>query len=259
MSFRFGAQILQDSHIVLVNLANQVSKVHNLGTEALNFIYPLSQDKILLTVDEQKFLNAYSVTEDLSTEFKARLKLSKKLTHGWVAGERFYYWDKFGDIYSLKLEDLYNAPEFKEVTEGENFILDKSFLTQESGNFSTLTSFNLLKLNLTGQVQQYVALSDEYYKIRLFEFPNLHVLTTNLAFRKRFVNYIFEVNEDSLLALFDDNKFFRIPKECLLSSDSTDVVEVTISEQFQALIDRKKLEFLELRENSTAIFKIGDS
>jgi hypothetical protein len=102
----------------------------------------------LLTVDEQKFLNAYDVAEDLTASFKARLKLSKKLTHGWVSGDKFYYWDKFGDVYSLKLESLLNAPEYKEVPEGENFILDTSFLTHESGNFCTLTAFNTLNLNL---------------------------------------------------------------------------------------------------------------
>lgn len=190
---KFAAQILQDSHIVLANLSTKATKVQNLGITDLSFVYPLSQDKILLTFDQQKFLSAYNVSDSLEASFKSKLKLTKKLTHGWVSGDRFYYWDKFGDVYSLSLEDLYSAPPFKEVKEGENEILDKSFLTQESGNFSTLTSFNTLRLNLAGEIKQYIALSDEYYKIRLFEFPNMHVLATNLAFRKRFVNYIFSI------------------------------------------------------------------
>jgi hypothetical protein len=74
-------------------------------------------------------LSAYDISESLETTFKSKLKLTKRLTHGWVSGERFYYWDKFGDIYSLSLEDLYKAPEYKETPEGENEILDKSFLT----------------------------------------------------------------------------------------------------------------------------------
>jgi hypothetical protein len=44
MSLKFGAQILQNSHIVIVNLATKASKVQVLGTESLNFIYPLSED-----------------------------------------------------------------------------------------------------------------------------------------------------------------------------------------------------------------------
>jgi hypothetical protein len=153
MSFKFGAQILQNSHIVLVNLATHASKVQALGTEPLNFIHPVSTDGILLTVDDSKFLNAYTVTEDLQAVFKSKLKLSKKISHGWVAQQKFYYWDKFGEANSVKLEDLYNAPEYVEVEEGENFILDVSFLTNESGNFSTLTTMAKIRLDLYNKKQ----------------------------------------------------------------------------------------------------------
>lgn len=255
MALRLGAQILQDSNVVLINLASKASKVQILGQETLSFIYPLNN--MLLTVDEQKFLSAWTVAEDLTASFKSKLKLSKKLTHGWVSGQRFYYWDKFGDIYSLSLEDLYNAPEFVPAKVGENAILDTSFLTQESGNFSTLTAFSKLTLNISGENKQYIALSDEYYKIRLFEFPEMHHLATNLAWRKRFVTGIFPVGLDTLLVLFDDNKFFRIPKSSILEADDTDIVEVSLSEDLQTLIQGKTLEILDIRNGNEVILLVG--
>ena len=44
MSFRFAAQILQNSHVVLANLNTKATKVHNLGTEPILIIHPLSRD-----------------------------------------------------------------------------------------------------------------------------------------------------------------------------------------------------------------------
>ena len=115
MSFRFAAQILQNSHVILANLNTKATKVHNLGTEPILIIHPLSRDHMLITQDDAKFLNAYQVSEDLETTFRGRIKLSKRITHAWVAGQKFFYWDKFGDANSVNLQDLYNAPEYKEV------------------------------------------------------------------------------------------------------------------------------------------------
>ena len=139
--------------MVLANLHSKATKVHNLGTEPIIVIHPLSRDRMLITQDDSKFLNAYEVSEDLETTFKARIKLSKRITHCWISGSKFFYWDKFGDANSVNLADLYGAPEYKEVEQGENLTLDTAFQTIESGNFSTLTSFSAVRLDLHGELR----------------------------------------------------------------------------------------------------------
>jgi hypothetical protein len=114
-----------------------------------------------------------------------------------------------------------------------------------------------LRLNLTGEKKQYIALSDEYYKIRLFEFPELHSLYTNLAFRKRFVNFIFPLGEDSLLVMFDDHSFFVIPKKNLVESENKGVIELTGSEELKTVFTEKKVDLLSFREGQELLFKIG--
>jgi len=114
-----------------------------------------------------------------------------------------------------------------------------------------------VKLNLTGELKQYIALSDEYYKIRLFEFPELHSLYTNLAFRKRFVNFIFPIGEDSLLVTFDDNSFFLIPKQNLAESENKDIPEIIVSENLKALLQDKKMDLLSVRGGQEIFFKLG--
>jgi hypothetical protein len=150
MSFRFAAQILQNSHVILANLGTKSTKVHNLGTEQILIIHPLPRDGVLITQDDAKFLNAYSISEELEATLKGRLKLSKRITHAWVSGNKFFYWDRFGDANSVILEDLYNAPEYQEPEKGQNPTMDTTFQTIESGNFSTLTSCATVNLNLTG-------------------------------------------------------------------------------------------------------------
>ena len=100
-------------------------------------------------------------------------------------------------------------------------------------------------------------MSDEYYKIRLFEFPELHSLYTNLAFRKRFVNFLFPLGEDSLLVMFDDNSFFLIPKQNLIDSENKGVIELFASEQLKGLFENKKIDLISARDGKELIFKIG--
>ena len=114
-----------------------------------------------------------------------------------------------------------------------------------------------MKLNLTGELKQYIALSDEYYKIRLFEFPELHSLYTNLAFRKRFVNYIYPVAENSLLVAFDDNAFFLIPQSNLVESENKGILELSIVGELKTLLQDKKLDLLSVRNGQEIFFKVG--
>jgi hypothetical protein len=100
-------------------------------------------------------------------------------------------------------------------------------------------------------------LSDEYYKIRLFEFPELHSLYTNLAFRKRFVNFIFPIGEDSLLVMFDDNSFFLIPKSNLVESENTGVIELKSSEEIKSLFEGHKADLIDVRNGKELYFKLG--
>jgi hypothetical protein len=259
----FAASLLQDSKVLLVNLTTKANKVIDLALKTpLTWVYPI--DDKLLTTDEDKNLSIFKLNiENFEFHQLNQIKLTKRLTHGWVDSGKIYYWDKYGDVNSVVMDDVINFVENsqelddqadEDVMEPEEVQRlkrpDVDLITHESGNFSTLTAFRLLELEDNVKV---VALSDEYYKIRFFDFPNLHKLRTNIAFRKRYVTSLQYFN-GFLYLIFDDNKMFRIKNTELYSSDhNLDNIQPVLYDSESSSFFKGKFEFLNNWENGLTL------
>ena len=267
----FGVSIIQDSKVLLVNLAKKTSKVVELNLANLNFAWPLNSQ--LIVSDDQKYLTLFDLKADpIEAEFIAKFKLPKRLTHGWVSNSKVYYWDKFGDCNSVEIQTIIDhgkkvndyldtkvslkGDEASEAGEGgkeaenqggdqgeggangegqgeahgeggdQNAADDQAqkginkdaplaqYVKMEAGNFSTLTANQTITLNNGGKA---IALGDQYYKVRIFDFPDLHTLRTSVAFRKRWVTSLAYIG-DSLYLIFDDNQIYRVDQKEIESS-----------------------------------------
>lgn len=239
--------ILESNLIILAK--QNLKKVVELSTAELSTVYPTPTG--FICSDVEKYLHIFTVNEQLEATQTGKLYLPKKVTHSWVRNGKVFFCDKYGDINSVHLTKIKEAkpqplPEavilapdviVEEEQVGEEdqqqkkrpkkikrppIKKDFEAIYLESGNFSTATEAKLMT-NSEGVEKLYLA--DEYYKIRIFNFENLHILETNISFRKRFVSS-FQLYNNDLLMVFDDSRFFKITAQQLEESNNVSQIEI---------------------------------
>lgn len=218
----YSACILQDTKIFLYNQTTKESKTLSLSTEEapITLSHVINKSELLIST-KKKDLFLYKINEDLTLNLQGQIILPKRLTHSFVYKNRFYYWDKFGDINSLDIDDIRGKGPEDNMNPGlvkedgnSNPRPNKDLIVHESGNFCTLTSFCPFKFE-NGDIG--LGIADEYYKIRIFDFPNLHSLKTSISFRKRYVVSM-TYFKGALYLIFDDMKLFRVNQEEIMNS-----------------------------------------
>jgi len=206
---RFG--LLPANRVIIYNLATSMSKVVTFEVEEL--LICLSVPEGFLCADNEKHLKIFKVDEQsLEHNLVGEIYMPKKITHGVVEEEKLYFCDKHGDISSVPLQSVRESKKS-----------DEADILLESGNFCMMTCVRAIS-NKSGE--RLFVTGDEYYKIRLFSFPNLHDLRTSISFKKRFVRSL-QFWEDDLLVGFDDGSVFRLSKDQLDRSDSIGENELT--------------------------------
>lgn len=250
---------LQDTKILLYNHLTKTSRISTPFPEAedtqedqttsksttIVLSHALNSKNFLIT-NSKKELILYKITdeESLKYEIEGQIILPKKPTHYWVHKSKFYYWDKFGDVNSVQISDIKGKrpedntkPELIEEDGNVNPRPNKDIVLHESGNFCTLTCFYPFKFE-NGDIG--IGIADEYYKIRVFDFPELHNLKTSVSFKKRFVNSMF-YKKKALWIILDNMRLYRV-----------DGAEIEHSEN--DLKNFSKVENFDFKEDSHVVF-----
>lgn len=206
MSTHLKASIIEKNLISIVDTVLSKSRVHTLTTEQVTTCH-ITPTGHLVVSDIEKYLRVYSIQEDLNISEKGNLFLPKKVTHSWIDGSRLFFCDKYGDINSVDVDEI------RELKEGED-----AQIQLETGNFCTMTA---ARLQQNSRGERFLITADEYYKVRVFDYPNIHSLKTSIAFRLRFVTSL-QLYKDNLLLGFDDQEAYMVKQGQIESSNSTE-------------------------------------
>lgn len=151
-----------------------------------------------------------------ATEFKLghRIILPKGVSHGYSENQRLYWFDRSGDIYSQTFDKL------RELIANEatrNEICHDIVL--ETSNFCALV--DMTTGNLLGH--EVVAISDQYYKIRLIERADYHRMLMTFSVRTRYAENLFIYKNSRLLIYYDDGKMQLLDDKEILHSLNQDI------------------------------------
>ena len=174
----------------------------------------ISQDGHFVLVNALKEL--YLLKWDFgASEFNLgnRIILPKAISYGYSEFDRVYLFDKAGDIYSESFEKLGHA-----IESSENRDEIAKDLTLETSEFCAFTSMATGKL----YGRDLVAISDLYYKIRLFERKDYHRMLMTTSLRTRFAENLFFYKQRRLLVYYDDSKMQLLDETEILQSTNID-------------------------------------
>jgi hypothetical protein len=158
----------------------------------------MSEQGHLVLVDSLKQLYLLKWEEQKDQyELGGHITLPKSLSHALSESGKLFMFDKAGDIYSQTFEALQKAIE--ENDNKQEIIKD---LQLETSEFCAMVS--VVSGKLAGK--EIVAISDQYYKIRLLEKSDFHVLLMSTSLRTRYAENLYCHREKRLLVYYDDGK-----------------------------------------------------
>lgn len=139
--------------------------------------------------------------------------LPKNISHGYSESKRIFLFDKAGDIYSQtfdKLREEISFPDFKDNITEE--------IQLETSNFCAAVAMS------TGKVlgHEVVAISDQYYKIRLIHRADYHRMLMSISLRTKYAENLVFVNEKRLLVYYVDGKMQLLDDAEILHSSNVD-------------------------------------
>ena len=123
--------------------------------------------------------------------------LPKSVSHTYSENGRLFLFDRAGDIYSQSFSELRQAAEKNENK--EEILRD---LVLETSEFCAFVSVARGRVN----GHEVVAVSDQYYKIRLIDKGEFHRLLMSTSLRTRYAENLLIYKETRLLVYYDDGK-----------------------------------------------------
>lgn len=216
MSSNYITKIIKNHWILCIGLQSStpVSRLLTFGPDHHWTFSHISEGGDLVLINQLKHLYLLKY-EYAKTEYTLghKIVLPKIVSHGYSEGGRLYLFDKTGDIYSQTFEQIRQS-----IADSE----DKDGITEdiklETSNFCSLIAMTTGKL-LGHNV---VALSDQYYKIRLLERADYHTMLMTTSLRTRFAEALHCHKERRLVVYYDDAKMQLLDENEILKSLNID-------------------------------------
>ena len=177
------------------------------------FVHISDQGQVVLINNlKQLFLLKWE-EQKIQYELGGHITLPKSLSHALTENGKLFLFDKAGDIYSQTYEALQKA-----IEENENKQEITKDLHLETSEFCAMVA--VVPGKLAGK--EILAVSDQYYKIRLFDRSDFHVLLMSTSLRTRYAENLYCHREKRLLVYYDDGKMQLLDDNEILHSLNID-------------------------------------
>ncbi len=212
----FATKIVQKTAVLVLQASNgaPLAKVIAFNKDHDWQFVHLSDQGHLVLINQLKQLYLLKWEEQKTQyELGGHITLPKSLTHALTENGKLFLFDKAGDIYSQSYEALQKA-----IEENENKQEITKDLQLETSEFCAMVSVVPGKLG----GKEIVAISDQYYKIRLFDRSDYHSLLMSTSLRTRYAENLYCHREKRLLVYYDDGKMQLLDDNEILHSLNID-------------------------------------
>ena len=212
----FATKIIQKTAVLVVQALNgaPLAKVISFNKDHdWQFAHMSDQGQLILINSLKQLYLLKWEEEKTEYELGGHITLPKSLSHILSENGKLFLFDRAGDIYSQTYEALQ-----KEIEENENKQEITKDLHLEASEFCAMIA--VVPGKLAGK--EIVAISDQYYKIRLFDRSDFHVLLMSTSLRTRYAENLYCHREKRLLVYYDDGKMQLLDDNEILHSLNID-------------------------------------